>query len=244
MSSPRVSAVRLGSGQTRITVGIAAVAWVGCWMAGNVLGAIAIGASGRDPGSNDTPVWVTLVAALALWIPILIGLREISHRFGLGSFAQDYGLAFRPLDALGIPIGVLTQLVLVRLVYWPLESWFPDTFTVADREENARTLYDNAKGAWFIALVLIVVVGAPLVEELLYRGLLQGAFVRRINDALAVVVVALWFALIHFRPVEYPGLFVVGLVLGTCALVTRRIGMGMVAHAAFNATGLIWVATR
>jgi membrane protease YdiL (CAAX protease family) len=244
MSTPRVSAVRLGSGQTRITLGIATLAWLVCWVAGNLLGSIVIGISGHDGGAADTPVWVTLVAALGLWLPIMFGLREVSRRFGLGTLSQDYGLSFRPLDALGVPIGVLTQLVLVRLVYWPLETWFPDTFTVADREENARTLYDSANGAWLVALVLVVVVGAPLVEEMLYRGLLQGAFVRRVNDIMAVVVVALWFALIHFRPVEYPGLFVVGLVLGTCALVTRRIGMGIVAHAAFNATGLIWVATR
>ncbi|MFM2072924.1 MAG: hypothetical protein RLZZ623_3188, partial [Actinomycetota bacterium] len=84
----------------------------------------------------------------------------------------------------------------------------------------------------------------PFVEELLYRGLLQGAFVRRVNEVLAVVIVAIWFAFIHFRPIEYPGLLVIGLVLGTCALVTRRLGMGIMAHAAFNATGLIWVATR
>lgn len=244
MSTPRVSAVRLGSGQTRITVGIAAAAWLVCWFAGNLLGALVISASGREAGGDDTPVWVTLVAATALWTPIMVGLREVSRRYGLGTLARDYGLTFRPIDAVGIPIGVLTQLVLVRLVYWPLESWFPDAFTVADREENARTLYDSANGAWLLALVFIVVVGAPMIEELLYRGLLQGAFVRRINDVLAVVVVALWFALIHFRPVEYPGLFVVGLVLGTCALVTRRIGLGIVAHATFNATGLIWVATR
>jgi membrane protease YdiL (CAAX protease family) len=244
MTSPRVSAVRLGSGQTRITLGIAVITWMVCWVAGNVLGSIAIGLSGHESGADTTPVWVTLVAAVALWIPMLAGLREVSHRLGLGTMSTDYGLSFRPMDLLGIPIGVLTQLVLVRLVYWPLESWFPDTFTLADREENARTLYDSANGAWLVGLVLVVVVGAPLVEELLYRGLLQSAFTRRINDVLAVVVVALWFALIHFRPVEYPGLFVVGLVLGTCALVTRRLGLGIVAHAAFNATGLIWVATR
>ncbi len=83
-----------------------------------------------------------------------------------------------------------------------------------------------------------------MVEELLYRGLLQNAFRRRVSDGAALAVVALWFALIHFRPVEYPGLIVVGLVLGTCALVTDRIGMSIVAHCAFNATGLIWVATR
>jgi membrane protease YdiL (CAAX protease family) len=177
-------------------------------------------------------------------LPIVAGLREVSHRFGLGSMVDDYGLSFKPIDAVGIPIGVLTQLVLVRLLYWPLETWFPDTFTVSDREENARTLYDSANGLWVVCLVLIVVVGAPLVEELLYRGLLQGAFTRRVNDVLALVMVAGWFAVIHFRPVEYPGLFVVGLVLGTCALVTRRLGLGIVAHAAFNATGLAWVASR
>jgi membrane protease YdiL (CAAX protease family) len=244
MSSPRVSAVRLGSGQTRITAGIAAVAWLGCWFAGNVLGGAAIALTGRDPGADDAPVWITLVSALALWIPIVVGLGLVGRRFGHGSFSADYGLSFRPIDALGLPIGVLTQLVLVRLVYWPLESWFPDTFTVADREENARTLYDSADGVWLVGLVLVVVIGAPMIEELLYRGLLQGAFVRRVNDIVALVVVSLWFSLVHFRPVEYPGLFVVGLVLGACALATRRIGLGIVAHAAFNATGLIWVATR
>ncbi len=81
-----------------------------------------------------------------------------------------------------------------------------------------------------------------MVEELVYRGLLQGAVVRRINDAVAVVVVAAFFALIHFRWVEFPGLFVFGLILGVCALRTGRLGMGIFAHMAFNATGLMLVA--
>ncbi len=110
--------------------------------------------------------------------------------------------------------------------------------------ELAPAVVQLASLASSAVLVLIVVVGAPFVEELLYRGLLQGAFSRRIDDVLAVVVVAAWFALSHFRHVEYVGLFVVGLVIGVCALVTRRIGMSIVAHMAFNATGLVWVATR
>ena len=89
---------------------------------------------------------------------------------------------------------------------------------------------------------MIVVIGAPVVEELMYRGLLQGAAVRRLNDGVAVVAVAAFFAFIHFRWVEFPGLFVFGLVLGVCALQTRRLGMSMVTHMAFNATGLLLVA--
>jgi membrane protease YdiL (CAAX protease family) len=37
-------------------------------------------------------------------------------------------------------------------------------------------------------------------------------------------------------------LFVFGLILGVCALRTRRLGMSILAHMAFNATGLLLVA--
>jgi uncharacterized protein len=236
--------MRVGEGQSRITVGIAATTWVLCWLAGNLVGGAVLALSGHDSGSGDTPIWLTILGALGLWIPTLIGLQYTSRRYGVRSIVREYGLSFQPIDLLGIPIGALTQLVLLRLLYWPLESWWPETFSSPKVEESARTLYESAHGLWLVGLVLLVVVGAPLVEELLYRGLLQGAFRRRVNDGVALVVVALWFALIHFRPVEYPGLVVIGLVLGTCALVTGRIGMSVVAHCAFNATGLAWVATR
>ena len=68
----------------------------------------------------------------------------------------------------------------------------------------------------------MVCVGAPIVEELVYRGLLQGSFAARFNHVVAWLAAAAWFAVIHFRPVEYPGLFAFGLVVGACFLVTDR----------------------
>lgn len=241
---PKVPTVRLADGSDGITVGVAAATWAVSWFFGNVLGTLVLAVFGPDDSSVTAPVWVTALGALALWVPILVGIREVSRRYGSNSVRRDMRLSFRPVDLIGVPIGVLTQLVLLRLVYWPLEELWPSTFSAPQLEKSARDLYDSADGLWLIVLVLIVVVGAPLVEELLYRGLLQGAFVRRIDDVVAVVLVAAWFAIIHFRPVEYPGLFTIGLVLGVCALVTRRLGMSVVAHCAFNATGLVWVATR
>jgi len=95
---------------------------------------------------------------------------------------------------------------------------------------------------WLVLLIITLAVGAPLVEELVYRGLLMGAARRRVNDVIALIAVAAFFALIHFRPVEYPGLFVFGLILGACVLATDRIGMGIVAHMAFNVTAIALVA--
>ena len=239
MSAPKLSVARVGEGQTRIPVGIAVLTWLASWLGGNLLA----GArhrrerrddrQGRHAGLADArqravPVDPDAVRAARGQPPLRA--RERSAR----TTGSPSGL----VDLLGIPIGVASQLVLLRLLYLPLEEAWPDTFSEERLEKTARTLTDSAEGIWVAVLALVIVVGAPFVEELMFRGLLQGAFARRINDVLAMVLVAVWFALIHFRPIEYPGLFAFGLVLGTCALVTRRIGMSIAAHLAFNATGL------
>ena len=206
--------------------------WFGAWSVGQVLAAALAGASGHESLADAGPGWLAAVA-VAGWAPLLVALY---------SARDSWQLRFRPLDLVGVPIGVLTQLVLVPAVYWPLRAVWPDTFSDEKLQQRAQDLYDHAQGAGLVLLVAVVVVGAPLVEEMVYRGLLQGAFTRRFGDAAGLVIVALWFAIIHFQPVETPGLFVVGLVLGGCALVTRRLGLGVVAHMAFNATGLVLVA--
>jgi hypothetical protein len=242
VTAQKLSPVRTGERQTRIPVGLAALTWLASWLGGNVLASLVVAASGETVGEVDTPVWLTLVSATALWVPMLVALRAVSVGWGIGTFRDDYGLRARPVDLLGVPIGIGCQLLLLRAVYWPLEEAWPDTFSEGRLEKTARTLSDSAEGIWVLVLAVVVVLGAPFVEELVFRGLLQGAFVRRINGVAAVLLVSAWFALIHFRPVEFPGLFAFGLVLGACALLTGRIGMSIAAHLAFNATGLALVA--
>jgi uncharacterized protein len=250
MPGAQVSPTRVDPERAGIGIGQALAVWATTWLAGNVVGAAVVSAAGYR-SIDEAPVWVVMVAAAGLWVPMLAGLWVVCDRFGQNrlqpklathSFADEYRLRFRLVDLIGVPVGVLSQLVVLRLVYWPLERGWPQTFSRSRVERNARDLYDRAQGGWLVGLVVIVVIGAPLVEELMYRGLLQGAAVRRLNDAVAVVVVAAFFALIHFRWVEFPGLFVFGLVLGVCALRTGRLGMSIAAHMAFNATGLLLVA--
>ena len=226
-----------------ISVGVAALTWLVGWLLGNVAGSIVLSASGHaDSDSSLRPVWVTVATSVALWTPQLVALVIASRRFATGRPLTDYGVSFRPIDLVGIPVGILSQLVVLRLVYWPLQNIWPDAFSTDELERNARDLYERATGVWVVVLVAVVAVGAPLVEELVYRGLLQGAARRRFHDGVALVAVALFFALIHFRPVEYPGLFAFGLVLGACVTLTDRIGMAILAHMAFNATALALIA--
>jgi membrane protease YdiL (CAAX protease family) len=228
---------------TSISVGIAALTWLVGWLAGNVAGSLVLAASGHgDTDSSLRPVWVSAVTSLALWIPQIVALVVASRRFATGRPHVDYGLSFRPVDLVGLPVGVLAQLVVLRLVYWPLQAIWPDAFSTDELERNARELYERATGIWVVVLFAVVTVGAPLVEELVYRGLLLGAARRRFNDGVALVGVAAFFALIHFRPVEYPGLFAFGLILAACVTLTDRIGMAVLAHVAFNASALALIA--
>lgn len=240
-SLPRHSSDYRGT-ESRYSLPTVIGGWLGCYLVANILGGAIAGASSAPSG--EEPIWILAASALALWTPFIVMLVLLSRKLGSGHFWSDYSVRFRPIDALGIPLGVASQILLVSAVYWPLRKIFPSTFDAADVEERARDLYDRAHGGWLVVLVLIVVVGAPIVEELVYRGFIQGTLRGTMNEGVALVVTAVWFTLIHLTPVEYPGLFAIALVLGFSYHFSRRIGLSIVTHMAFNATGLLLVAVK
>lgn len=215
--------------------------WALAWIVGSgVLAAIAIAAVGGDL-DGDLTIGQLSVAAVVGWVSFLFALSVVSRRYGSGSFGADYAWGFRPVDLVGIPIGIVTQLALVPLLYLPLRAVWPDTFDSERLEERARDLADQAEGWSVVVLVLVVVVGAPIVEELVYRGMLQRSIAAASSPIVGLVVASIWFSLIHLAPVEYPGLALAGVVFGVSLLFTDRLGPAIVTHAAFNATGLAMV---
>lgn len=225
--------------------------WLLTWLAGVTAGSLVIGifhAPSRpdDPAGPGevlaAPIGVLGLSLVALWTAYLFGMWFTSDRLGTGSFRTDYGVEIRPVDAAGVPLGIAAQLALIPLLYVPLEAVWPDTFAEDRLSDTAQDLVDRANGGEMILLVALVVVGAPIVEELFFRGFLQRPLLSATHSgaqrAAVVVGVAVAFGAIHFRPVELPGLATIGLVLGVCAWRTDRLGMAVTTHVAFNATGI------
>jgi hypothetical protein len=218
---------------------------LGAWSVAWVVGAIVVTpllvvAAGGSVGDDLTIVQLSL-ATVGMWAVFGVALLVASRRFGTADVGTDVGWSFRPVDLLGIPLGVATQFLLVPLLYWPLRELWPDTFDPGRLEERAQDLADRAGGFDTVLLVLVVVVGAPLVEELVYRGLVQRSLSVAVGASSGLLLASILFALIHFSPVEYPGLFLAGLVFGACVTLTGRLGPAIVTHAAFNAAGLAMV---
>lgn len=224
-----------------IGAAVALGAWSIAWIVGTIIVIpVLVVAAGGSVGDDLTIPQLTL-ATVGAWVVFVAALVLASRRFGTGDVAADLGVAFRPVDLIGVPLGVATQFVLVPLLYWPLRELWPDTFDPDRLEERARELADKAGGFDTVLLVVIVVIGAPLVEELVYRGLVQRSLSVSAGASSGLLLTAILFALIHFSPVEYPGLFLAGLVFGGCLTVTGRLGPAIVTHAAFNAAGLATV---
>jgi membrane protease YdiL (CAAX protease family) len=214
------------------------VGFAGTWLCAAVASSLPLVVFADPDESLPIPV---LAASLVLgWVTFLVGATLTSRSHGSGDVVADLGLAARPLEMVGIPIGIFAPVALVPLVYVPLREVWPATFSEEALTETATDLVDRADGALLPLLILLVVIGAPLVEEIVYRGLLQRPLLNQFPAPLVIVFVAAVFALIHFRPVEYPGLFVAGLVFGLCAWRTGRVGTAVAAHVGFNLTGIVF----
>jgi membrane protease YdiL (CAAX protease family) len=92
--------------------------------------------------------------------------------------------------------------------------------------QDIRQLGMQASPALRVSLVMIVASLGPLVEELLFRGLLLSALLRRMKVAWAVSASALLFALIHLPGLQWHGYALPALALLAAALAWLRLRSG------------------
>ena len=189
-----------------------------------------------------------LLSSLALWVGLVGAVVVVSRRRGTGSIVRDFELRFRWSDVgFGLAAALVGRLIAgVSLLPLPL----------IDRDfegANDRTLLeDAATGGWsWVALIVVACIGAPIVEELFFRGLLQNRLVERYGLGVGLPIASVLFGAAHLVGWEgFPTIvnawavtFGGGLVLGAVYHYARRLGPAMVGHALFNGVALLllWV---
>ena len=202
----------------------------------------------RDAHPVDLPIGWMFAAQWPLWLGML-GAAILAGKRGL-DWGNQLGWRLHVLDIpSGAAVGIAMQLWVMPLLYAPI-FWISRTLDWSvletlglrdldreDVESPASALTDRVDTpAALVTLVVMSAVMAPLVEEVFFRGLLQGAIQDRFNSLAAVGGTALIFALIHFQPLQFPALLVVGAVHGLMRLHTERVAACTASHMAFNAT--------
>lgn len=91
-----------------------------------------------------------------------------------------------------------------------------------------------------IIQILASAVAAPLVEEMLFRGLIQKRLHRFVDPKYAVIIAALVFGLIHMNLVQFIYAFLMGMIFGSIYEKLKTIWAPIIMHAAANFVSVIF----
>ncbi len=199
---------------------------------------VAAGVGGANPSNAATAVqnpiiilWGLVTAALVQLFLMWFYLRKDGR---IGKLGLDH---FGTIS-LGRTTGLAVVLVAAAMVF----NYVYATYIIPGigmQEEMAKMLASIPRTPINIAAgFFAIAVAAPLVEELLFRGLLQNALGKYVPVWGAIILSSFLFSLVHLQPYAIPGLMSLGIAFGYLYHRTGSLRTNIILHMANNALAL------
>jgi len=186
-------------------------------------------ASGGKPPENALYQWGTAISAAILYA-VVLGLVLLIAKGAPARRLLALRMPSSWLNALGLALAIFIGILVIGAALNP--------FLKAGEEQGLTpTGWDSSRAAPFAANVIVVVVLAPIVEELTYRGLGFGVL-RPFGEVVAIVVVGIAFGLAHGLIEGLVILSLFGMGLAFLRSRTDSVYPPMLLHAAFNGFAL------
>lgn len=197
--------------------------------------------------TEDQQLVVKLLAGAVLGGLTGVGMLYVMHKS-----SPESGLRLSPLDApvglgcfaLAFPVIMLGSIAGSAL-HEQLAGEPPQAIAHPTLERIVDWWQSTPGDPWLWGMLLAVVVGAPLVEELIWRVFVQAAMIKLLKSPwVGIMVTALGFALLHRAgpaPVPWHALvpiFVLGIANGVAYERTKRVGVPVTMHVCFNALNI------
>lgn len=204
--------------------------------------AYAVTAALRAAGRPGGDVTLFALSELALWAWLVGSVVFVSRTRGSGSLARDFDWRVRREDwGIGALAAAVARGASV-VVAIPLYGAFHDLV----RNPQVGVPVHHVSGGLVLAFAVGACVGAPLVEELFFRGLIQTRLVARWGMVRGIAVTSVAFGAAHLigwrGPVSLLSAAAIaagGAVLGYVRHRTGRVGTSTVAHALFNLVAIV-----
>ncbi|HEY81418.1 MAG TPA: CPBP family intramembrane metalloprotease [Anaerolineae bacterium] len=189
--------------------------------------------------------------ALKVWTPeenILLSPSEniarlilIALAVGLGFLSGEdvHTLGWQPLHPLGdVLIGILLGIAIPLSLYYP-SRWVETHHPEWHSDIVVESIRPRYRGQW--PWVILALLPVALMEELLFRSLLLGAFAPHVNIVYFVIGVSVVFGLLHLPQGEWGvvGVILVSLVLSVVFLWRESLLVVVIAHWLMNVIQLV-----
>ena len=118
-------------------------------------------------------------------------------------------------------------------------EWMADLAGVEDPSQDVvKMIKENDDPVTLVLMAVLACVGAPIAEEVVFRGYIYGVAKKFSNIAFAVVFSGLLFATVHMNMAGMLPLFVLGVALALVYEATGSLWTPIAAHFAFNAANI------
>jgi uncharacterized protein len=217
-----------------------ALAWLAGLVVALISGSAVASVAGVPADRVSDDIGVLLTSVIGQAVGIVGALWLVARLKGRGGLA-DFGLVARlPGDRWSRALAWLLGGVAVQVVILPFLQVLVNVHGKVETQQVVEQ-FERARGPNLVLFAVLVVTVAPLAEELLFRGALLRALMRRTTPAWAAFGSALAFAAVHplssptiGSVIAVPGLFALGLVSAGVAIRTGNLSASILLHAGFN----------
>ena len=164
----------------------------------------------------------TVISAVWISLIVFIIFRKEWQAERFWSFS---GLKVPPVllwVVLGVGLNVITVFILTIL---------PELFT--------QQPIDGMIGNNLLLEIITIALFMPILEEIIFRGIVQKRLIKIMKLPVALVLQALIFALVHFSFVQGTYAFILGIIVGLVYIWSGSIWSAIIVHVAFNATSVV-----
>lgn len=208
---------------------------------------------------HDVPAWkgafldncIFGIGAIVTMGVILVLARIYFARrlkgFGLNvrTIARDFAAAFVNL----LTVWPLVMAAMIATIF--LVEFFTSQKYQMERHQELNLIVEHPQLPLRILIIVVAVILAPVLEELLFRGLFQTTIrslfeiksgLRHVPSSriwLAIVISSFLFTLMHANPGHWPALFMLGIGMGYAYEKSGSLLQPIFIHALFNATTIV-----
>ena len=180
---------------------------------------------------NEGLLAMLLLQGFQIFLVVVLLFRRMNvvQAFGLCWRRRWWQVAFAPV----VVFGMLAFTSVLQVTGF--NDWLAG-FVEGDGRQEAVKLLAESKDPWTLVLMAAVAcIGAPLCEEVVFRGYLYAAVKRFANIPLAVIFTGLFFGAVHGNLLGLLPLAVLGVILALAYEYTGSLWAPIAIHFCFNA---------
>ena len=174
-------------------------------------------------------------SAILLIVLLYVIIRVVSNQGEKPSVRDYFSLKRIKLSTAGISILIAISMYFVVVGFMAVAT---ELFPALGESYNDAMGTDE-KTNWLF-LFLTTVIGAPLVEELIYRNMAITNMRRAMPPIAAALISAVVFGAVHGHPLQIVYAASLGVIFGILFVRTDSIYPSLIAHTVFNAMGIMF----